>query len=286
MYKIQHLDKPELIYIGHTTNFVQRKYHHKWRCETVDNEKFHLQIYQIIRDNGGWDAFSMVVIKEFPCDNYLQARTEEDLILREYKMNMNTIRPVLDVEQEHKQKIIQNKNYRDVPENKEKHQAYYKEWLKTQPKPKMIDCICGSSYRGTDNYTIKKHEKTPKHINALNPVEPKKPTEKTPEQKSQIKNKTKEWNENRTITVKCKCEVTYKQNKQTQINHELTQTHINFINNVIQTEKTPKQKKTSEYRTTNTITIECKCGVTYKALNKSIIIKHELTKNHINAINI
>ena len=168
MYKIQHLDKPELIYVGHTTNFVQRKYNHKWRCATVGNEKYHLQIYQIIRDNGGWDAFSIVVIKEFPCDNYLQARTEEDSILREYKMNMNTIRPVRDDEQEHVNKLISDKKYRDKPEIKEKQKVYTKEWRKTRPNPTIV-CICGVSYSGRDKqHSIDRHEKSQKHINAIN----------------------------------------------------------------------------------------------------------------------
>jgi hypothetical protein len=29
IYKIQHLDKDELIYVGHITNFTKRKNHHK-----------------------------------------------------------------------------------------------------------------------------------------------------------------------------------------------------------------------------------------------------------------
>ena len=66
IYKIQHINNDELLYVGHTTNFNKRKYNHK---SSVNNEKgnlYNLKLYQMIRENGGWDNFNMIVIKEFP----------------------------------------------------------------------------------------------------------------------------------------------------------------------------------------------------------------------------
>ncbi len=54
IYKIQHNDKPELLYIGHTTNFDTRKYQHKRSAsDPVDSSA----IYEIIREHGGWNSF-------------------------------------------------------------------------------------------------------------------------------------------------------------------------------------------------------------------------------------
>jgi hypothetical protein len=45
-------------YIGHTTNFIKRKYQHKILC--CSSKK--LKIYDTIRKNGGWDNWNMVEI--------------------------------------------------------------------------------------------------------------------------------------------------------------------------------------------------------------------------------
>ena len=37
IYKIQHLDKDELLYVGHTSNFIKRKSYHKNDCKTSKN---------------------------------------------------------------------------------------------------------------------------------------------------------------------------------------------------------------------------------------------------------
>jgi len=44
----------------------------------------------MIRSNGGWDMFSMVLIHKFPCNSKLEACKEEDKVMRELKTTMNT----------------------------------------------------------------------------------------------------------------------------------------------------------------------------------------------------
>ena len=65
IYKIQHNSKKELIYIGSTTNFTKRKTHH--RCSSITNiqkRQYLIKLYVMIRENGGWNEFEMVPIKE------------------------------------------------------------------------------------------------------------------------------------------------------------------------------------------------------------------------------
>ena len=68
IYKIQHNLIDDLIYVVSTTNFTNRKHKHKSSCRNANSKEYNLKLYQTIRDNGNWDAFSIVVIKEFPCE--------------------------------------------------------------------------------------------------------------------------------------------------------------------------------------------------------------------------
>ena len=86
IYKIQHTDKPELIYIGSTTRFDKRKSEHK-----TDSKRGGVSstLYGNIRDSGGWDKFTMVQIKEFPCKNKLEVSAEVDKLRREMKAKLH-----------------------------------------------------------------------------------------------------------------------------------------------------------------------------------------------------
>ncbi len=43
------------LYVGHTTDFTNRKKSHKDRCIHPNNPKYNLKVYQIMRENGSWD---------------------------------------------------------------------------------------------------------------------------------------------------------------------------------------------------------------------------------------
>ena len=89
IYKIQHQDKPELLYIGSTTDFIRRKHCHKERCNDTHNKLHNLKIYKMIRDNDGWDSFKMIIIKEFPCQSKVELLIEEDKMMQEMKSSLN-----------------------------------------------------------------------------------------------------------------------------------------------------------------------------------------------------
>jgi hypothetical protein len=50
------------IYIGRTSNFKRRKNVHKSRCNDENNKCYNLKIYRIIREHGGFDNWSMIII--------------------------------------------------------------------------------------------------------------------------------------------------------------------------------------------------------------------------------
>ena len=80
-------------YVGHTTNFVVRKYSHKNAC---NNSKNVLKIYKIIRENGGWDNWNMVEIAKYNCNDSTEARIKEQLHYEELKSTLNSCPPYVD----------------------------------------------------------------------------------------------------------------------------------------------------------------------------------------------
>lgn len=74
-------------YIGSTTDFSQRKNHHKYSSINKDG-----YLYSFIREYGGWINFDMVLVEFFPCGSKLELdRRERHFIeLMKPELNKNT----------------------------------------------------------------------------------------------------------------------------------------------------------------------------------------------------
>ena len=77
------------IYVGHTTNFTQRKYQHRISCSSQNK----LKIYDVIRKNGGWDNWDMVEIACYNCKDATEARIKEYEHYKELKPTLNSCPP-------------------------------------------------------------------------------------------------------------------------------------------------------------------------------------------------
>ena len=179
IYKIQHKTIDELIYIGSTTNFAKRKYSHKHSCNNEKGVAYNEKKYVMIRENGGWDMFDMVLVKKYPCNDYLEAHAEEERIRREMNANMNAIR-CFATQEEHKQnkqkyrethreQINQKtKEYRET--HKEEIKEYFKQYYETnkeefsEKQNQKVECECGCF---TSKSNLSKHKKLPKHLKLL-----------------------------------------------------------------------------------------------------------------------
>ena len=62
IYKIEHIEKVNLMYVGHTTNFTQRKSFHKHDCNR--HKRSPPKVYKMMRENGGWEMFRIVEIEK------------------------------------------------------------------------------------------------------------------------------------------------------------------------------------------------------------------------------
>jgi len=84
MYKIVCNDlNVKECYVGHTINMTKRKCCHKSACNNEKNKSHNLKIYQIIRQNGGWSNWSMILVEKFPCEDKYQACKKEREIVEE-----------------------------------------------------------------------------------------------------------------------------------------------------------------------------------------------------------
>lgn len=57
------------IYVGSCKSMTHRKYGHKQACTKPDDKNHNLRVYQFIRENGGWNNWSMVELKEWQCES-------------------------------------------------------------------------------------------------------------------------------------------------------------------------------------------------------------------------
>ena len=172
------------IYVGHTTDFTRRLSRHKSTCNKNDNN---FKIYQTIRNNGGWDNWSMLEIEKYSCNDRNEASSRERYWYEQLQANMNTLYPNRTMKEyynDNKEKIIiQTKEYYKnnkalisekykviYMETKEKKIQYQKEYIEKNKdkileyRKQKITCECGSIYRISNK---SHHVKTIKHITFL-----------------------------------------------------------------------------------------------------------------------
>jgi hypothetical protein len=103
------------VYIGHTTNFVQRKHAHKRSCTHDKSANYNCKVYNVIREHGGWNNWKMEIIAFHECADHYEARKIEQKYFEKYKATLNSIEPLP------KPKVIPPKDTRIKPERKRPH---------------------------------------------------------------------------------------------------------------------------------------------------------------------
>ena len=87
IYKIEHTDKPELFYIGNTTDFTKKKNLHK-TASLKEPKGMYKSLHQMICENNGFDSFKMTEIKKFPCLDKNEADAEAWRLTVEIKQEL------------------------------------------------------------------------------------------------------------------------------------------------------------------------------------------------------
>ena len=179
------------IYVGHTTNFIKRKYQHKILC----NSSKKIKIYNIIQENGGWDNWSMIEIAKYNCKDLTEAKIREQEHYDLLKPTLNSVNPitnnkyrVLAIENSIKFENDEKKN--DINDNhinkyncqecdySTSRQSHYDRHLQTDkhkilqnPTTKSFEtkwnCNCGKKYKHSS--TLYAHKKYCNNEYTLNP---------------------------------------------------------------------------------------------------------------------
>lgn len=166
IYKLVHKDDldDKNIYIGHSTNFKQRKKDHRRCCNNVNHRLYNIKVYQFIRENGGWNCWDMLKVEDYPCKDVYEARNRERYWFSQLKPSLNMIYPIRSVEEyyeDNKESIaLRKKNHR--LENIDKYKEVEK--ANDQVKKQKIKCdVCGCELTIG---TLKRHQRTLKCLNA------------------------------------------------------------------------------------------------------------------------
>ena len=151
-------------YVGHTTNFVQRRREHKSSCMNEKGRQYNWKLYIAIRANGGWLNYSMVEIEKFKCADVNEACAKE----REHYEKLNSI---LNSKCPHGRSIEYVENQKIWRENnKDSRQVYdcekyknNKDKINSRKKKKYV-CECGKELSHGHKA---EHNKTKFHIDFL-----------------------------------------------------------------------------------------------------------------------
>ena len=82
------------VYVGHTTNFVQRKHCHKQSCNNDKSSNHNCKLYKVIRDKGGWQNWTMEIVNFFNCHDHYEARKKEQEYFILLNATLNSIEPL------------------------------------------------------------------------------------------------------------------------------------------------------------------------------------------------
>ena len=124
------------LYVGSTTDFTKRKSQHKLNCKNVRDSLYNVKVYNMIRENGGWDNWSMIEIEKFPCSDNNEARARERYWLETLNAKLNTNIPIRTREEYREDNKDKLKEYREAKKNgtfvskKDKLKEYYKNYYK------------------------------------------------------------------------------------------------------------------------------------------------------------
>ena len=180
MYKIvcNDLNVTDL-YVGSTTNFSKRKQGHKSKCNNENDKCYNLKVYKMIRENGGWDNWSMIQIEEYPCNNNNEAFARERYWLETLNAKLNIFNPIrtkLDVQEYGKQYRIDNydevlkrkQNYRENNKEKinEKSKLYREQNIDKIKEQNKIQVTCPACNCTVTKCNFTRHKKSKSHIDA------------------------------------------------------------------------------------------------------------------------
>jgi len=189
-------------YVGSTTDITRRRCHHKSNCNNPDNDGYNFKVYKFIRENNGWDNWSLILVENFPCENKLELVKRERYWIETLESKLNSrLSQRTDKEwRDDNKEILKKKRTKYKTENKE--QILEKERERYAKDSERIKGVV-NTYRLNNPEKIKERKK-----------------------KYAINNADK-IKERKQIRVVCECDLEV--NKNHIARHRQTQRHINLM---------------------------------------------------------
>ena len=231
------------IYIGHTTNFIQRKNSHKTSCCNENDKKYNQYVYQFIRQHGGWNNWSMIQIQQHELKNKREAESTEHYWIEKMSASLNTNKPYAmckenpqqykkDWYEENKDEILE-KAKQHYEENKEQKLEYQKQYAE-EHKEEIV--IKQKEYREKNKEKLSEQKKEYRELH-----------------KEEASQAQKEWRESnkekikqqRSQIINCECGNQYTFGNKHR--HLQSKSHINYQNELSGiTEPDPEQTISEE----------------------------------------
>ena len=171
IYKICCKD-PEIkdIYVGSTTSFKRRMSNHKSICNNEKSNDYNLPVYRFIRDNGGFDNWSVVKIRDVCCKDKYDLEAEERKEFEKLGATLNSQYPQRRMKEyrEDNKEIIKKKDKVYYEDNKNEILEKAKEYREKnrekilEKKKEKVECPGGCVVTKGNLAT---HKKTQKHQN-------------------------------------------------------------------------------------------------------------------------
>jgi hypothetical protein len=135
VYKIICKDElVEFIYVGSTRSWQQRYSQHKSDCNNGKSPRHNLQIYEFMRNNGGWENFVMILVEELCCENKRELNKREQYWKDKCEDNIGFKRAF-------------NRAFLSPEQNKEANKKYYQANKEEIKKQKREQYAVDKSYR-------------------------------------------------------------------------------------------------------------------------------------------
>ena len=149
------------IYVGSSTDFTKRKSGHKTSCNNENNKEYNKYLYQFMRENGGWDNWTLLKIYDYPCQNRFELELEERRYMEILQSDLNKVVPT----RTYKEWCTDNKE--SIKEKMKDYHSNNKEKIQTQKN--AVECCpkCGCNYTHSNKSW---HLKSKQHIDAIQPI--------------------------------------------------------------------------------------------------------------------
>ena len=121
------------IYVGHTTNFTKRKAKHKSSTNNPSDPLYNTYKYNFIRNNGGFENWSMIEIVKIDCVDLNDACRMERQYMEQLNATLNKNRPIITLNEKiEKMKECTKAYYQDNKEILNEKQKEYYRWPRRQ----------------------------------------------------------------------------------------------------------------------------------------------------------